>query len=101
MITCPSSGTGATATQGDFTITLDDGPVQLLIDGSANGATSTYAPTQDTFSISSQILLSDNKDDFTSDSKDSRLYIYEVISPGYTKLWTHSSLKQYIQARPW
>jgi hypothetical protein len=100
-IACPGSGTAASATQGDFTITLDDGPVQLLIDGSANGATSTYAPTQDTFSISSQILLSDNKNDFSSDNKDSRIYIYEVISPGYTKLWTHSSLKQYIQARPW
>jgi hypothetical protein len=100
-IACPGSGTAASATQGDFTITLNDGPVQLLIDGSANGATSTYAPTQDTFSISSQILLSDNKIDFSSDDKDSRIYIYEVISPGYTKLWTHSSLKQYIQARPW
>ena len=30
---CPSSGTAVSAGQGSFTITLDDGPVQFLIDG--------------------------------------------------------------------
>ena len=39
---CPSSGTAVSAGQGSFTITLDDGPVQFLIDGSTTTSSSTY-----------------------------------------------------------
>ena len=98
---CPASGTAAAAGQGSFTITLDDGPVQLLIDGSSLTQSSWYGPTLDTMTISSQIKLSENKDDFSTEPQDPRIYLYEVVSPGYAKMWTHSSLKQYIEARPW
>jgi hypothetical protein len=98
---CPSSGTSATSDQGNFTVTLDDGPIQFLIDGSSTSASSTYIPTLDTFAITSQKTLTDNKEDFNTEPQDPRIYLYEVISPGYSKMWTHSSLKQYIEARPW
>jgi hypothetical protein len=98
---CPSSGTTVTSSQGDFTVTLDDGPIQFLIDGSSTSASSTYIPTLDTFAITSQKTLTDNKEDFSTEPQDPRIYLYEVISPGYSKMWTHSSLKQYIEARPW
>jgi hypothetical protein len=98
---CPSSGTAASTGQGSFTIILNDGPVQFLIDGSTTTATSTYTPTFDTFSITSQLKLEENKEDFSTEPNDSRIYLYKVVSPGYAKMWTHSSLKQYIQARPW
>jgi hypothetical protein len=98
---CPSSGATVTSSQGDFTVTLDDGPIQFLIDGSSTSAYSTYIPTLDTFAITSQKTLTDNKEDFNTEPQDPRIYLYEVISPGYSKMWTHSSLKQYIEARPW
>ena len=98
---CPSSGTAVSAGQGSFTITLDDGPVQFLIDGSTTTSSSTYNPTFDSFAITSQILLSSYKSDFSSYPKDPRIYLYQVISPGYKRMWVHSSLEQYIQARPW
>jgi len=98
---CPASATAVAAGQGSFTITLDDGPVQFLIDGSTTTASSTYIPTLDTFAISSQIKLTENKDDYSTEPEDPRIYLYEVVSPGYAKMWSHSSLKQYIEARPW
>ena len=98
---CPSSGTAVTSGQGSFKITLDDGPVQFLIDGSTTGSSVTYNPTFDSFAITSQIQLSNDKSDFSSYSNDPRLYLYEVISPNYKRMWVHSSLKQYIEARPW
>ena len=97
----PSSGTSVSSGQGSFAITLDDGPVQFLIDGSTTTASSAYNPTFDSFSITSQILLTKQKKDFSSYPNDPRIYLYEVISPGYKRMWVHSSLKQYIQARPW
>ena len=27
--------------------------------------------------------------------------MYPTVSPGYARMWVHSSLKQYIEARPW
>ena len=98
---CPASGTGVTAGQGSFTISLDDGPVQVLVDGSTTTASASFIPTFDTFSVTSQQVLKENKDDFSTEPEDPRIYLYETVSPGYTKMWTHSSLKQYIQARPW
>jgi hypothetical protein len=98
---CPASGAAISAGQGDFTIQLDDGPVQFMIDGSTTNASITYAPTFDTFTVSSQLQIGVNKADFESEPGEPRLYIYEVVSPGYAKMWAHSSLKQYIQVRPW
>jgi hypothetical protein len=98
---CPASGAAISAGQGDFTIQLDDGPVQFLIDGSTTTASITYAPTLDTFAVSSQFQIGVNKVDFESSPDDTRIYLYEVVSPGYAKMWAHSSLKQYIQVRPW
>ena len=98
---CPSSGTAVTSGQGSFTITLDDGPVQFLIDGSTTGSSVTYNPTFDSFSITSQIKLSSEKTDFSTYPNDPRIYLYEIISPQYKRMWVHSSLRQYIEARPW
>ena len=98
---CPASGAAATSGQGSFTITLDDGPVQFLIDGSTITASVTYTPTYDQFSITSQIQLTKNKADFSSYPSDPRIYLYSTISPKYERMWLHSSLKQYIEARPW
>lgn len=98
---CPASGTAVSAGQGSFTITLDDGPVQFLIDGSTTTASLTYTPTYDQFAITSQITLTDNKNDFSSYVADPRIYLYPTVSPGYARMWVHSSLNQYIQARPW
>ena len=98
---CPSSGTAVTSGQGSFQITLDDGPVQFLIDGSTTGSSVTYNPTYDTFAITSQIKLSSDKSDFSSYPNDPRIYLYEIISPQYKRMWVHSSLKQYIEVRPW
>ena len=89
------------AGQGSFTITLDDGPVQFLIDGSTTTASLTYTPTYDQFAITSQITLTENKNDFSSYTSDPRIYLYPTVSPGYARMWVHSSLKQYIEARPW
>ena len=98
---CPASGTAVSSGQGSFTITLDDGPVQFLIDGSTTTASLTYTPTYDQYAITSQILLSDQKSDFSSYTNDARVYLYPTVSPGYSRMWIHSSLKQYIQARTW
>ena len=98
---CPSSGTAATSGQGSFKITLDDGPVQFIIDGSTTGSSVAYNPTFDSFAITSQVKLSSEKTDFSTYPNDPRIYLYEVISPNYKRMWVHSSLKQYIQARPW
>ena len=89
------------AGQGSFTIKLDDGPVQFLIDGSTTTASLTYTPTYDQFAITSQITLTENKNDFSSYTSDPRIYLYPTVSPGYARMWVHSSLKQYIEARPW
>jgi len=72
-----------------------------LVDGSTTTASASFIPTLDTFSVTSQQVLKENKDDFSTEPEDPRIYLYETVSPGYTKMWTHSSLKQYIQARPW
>jgi hypothetical protein len=98
---CPASGAAVGGGQASFTITQDDGPVQILIDGSTTTASSTYLPTFDTFAITSQILLTENKNDFSTETNDPRMYLYETISPGYTRMWVHSSLRQYVEARPW
>ena len=98
---CPTSGTAVSSGQGSFTITLDDGPVQFLIDGSTTTASLTYTPTYDQFAITSQILLSNAKIDFSSYTSDPRIYLYPTVSPGYSRMWVHSSLRQYIEARPW
>ena len=98
---CPASGTAISAGQGSFTITIDDGPFQFLIDGSTTASSSTYNPTFDSFAITSQIKLSSYKTDFSSYPYDPRIYLYEIVSPGYKRMWVHSSLEQYIQARPW
>ena len=98
---CPVAGTAVAGGQGDFTITQDDGPVEFSIQGSSTGSSATYNPTFDTFAITSQILLTENKADFTTEPNDPRIYLYEVISPGYARMWAHSSLRQYIEARPW
>lgn len=99
--TCPASGTAVGAGQGSFTITQDDGPIQFLIDGSSTGVSKTFLPTFDNYAITSQVILSDNNADFTSNSNDPRMYLYETVSPGYRRMWVHSSLGQYIEARPW
>ena len=98
---CPASVATPGAGEGTFTLTQNDGPVQFLIDGSTTGVTNTFNPTFDTFAITSQILLTDNKNDFSTNTNDPRMYLYEVVSPGYSRMWVHSSLKQYIEARPW
>ena len=98
---CPSSGTTLSSGQGNFDITLDDGAIQFLIDGSSTGQASSYFPKFDTIAATSLWQLAQNKIDFSGEPEDPRLYLYEVFSPGYAKMWVHSSLKQYIQARPW
>jgi hypothetical protein len=42
-----------------------------------------------------------NQKSFELEKLDPRLYIYEVFGIGYSKTWVHSSLKQYIEVRPW
>ena len=98
---CPASGTAVTSGQGSFTITLNDGPVQFLIDGSTTTASVTYTPTYDQYSITSQIQLIKNKAGFSSYPSDPIIFLYSTISPGYERMWLHSSLRQYIEARPW
>ena len=98
---CPSSGTPLSSGQGNFDITLNDGAIQFLIDGSSTGQYSSYFPRFDTIAATSLWQLDQNKIDFSGQPEDPRLYLYEVFSPGYAKMWVHSSLKQYIQARPW
>lgn len=95
---CPTAGT---AGQGSFTIVQDDGPIQFLVDQSTTTVSNTYNPTFDTFTITSQILIGENKVDFSTNVNDPRMYIYEIISPEYKKMWVHSSLAQYIEARSW
>lgn len=46
-------------------------------------------------------MLADQKTDFSSYTNDARVYLYPTVSPGYSRMWIHSSLKQYIQARTW
>ena len=98
---CPAAGTASTSSQGDFTITQNDGPIQFLIDQSATSSSLTFNPFSDSFAKTSQFVLQRNNEDFSSDETDPRIYIYSVISPEYERLWVHSGLAQYIQARPW
>lgn len=98
---CPAAATTPSSSQGSFTITLDDGAVQFLIDGSTTTNSISYLPEFDQFSVTSQILLADNTEDFETDSTDPRIYLYEVSSPNYNRMWVHSSSRQYIEARPW
>ena len=98
---CPASGTAVSSGQGSFTITQDDGPIEFLISGSTTTSAVSYMPTFDTFTITSQILLTENKNDFSTQTNDPRMYLYEVISPGYKRMWVHSPLRQYVEARPW
>jgi len=98
---CPAAGTAVGAGQGSFTIVQDDGPIQFLVDQSTTTVSNTFNPTFDTFAITSQILLGENKVDFSTNVNDPRMYLYEVMSPGYKRMWAHSSLIQYIEARPW
>ena len=98
---CPASGTAVSTGQGSFTITQDDGPIEFLISGSTTTSAVSYMPTFDTFTITSQILLTENKNDFSTQTNDPRMYLYEVISPGYKRMWVHSPLRQYVEARPW
>ena len=98
---CPASGAAIVAGKGNFLITLDDGPVQFLIDGSSTGASINYLPDTDTFSVTSQNLLRENNADYTDDTNSPRMYVYEVSSPGYAHPWIHLFHKQYLQARPW
>ena len=98
---CPVAATTPSSSQGSFTITLDDGAVQFLIDGSTTTNSISYLPEFDQFSVTSQILLADNTEDFETDSTDPRIYLYEVSSPNYNRMWVHSSSRQYIEARPW
>ena len=98
---CPASGTAASGGQGDFTIIQNDGPVQFVVDGDATTSSNTLSPLTDTFAVSSQSILQENRWAFANDSSDPRIYLYEVVSPGYERPWVHSGLEQYIQARPW
>jgi hypothetical protein len=86
---------------GLFEITLNDGPIQFTIRDSQYFESKSFYPKDDTFSISSQKLLLTNKEDFSSEPNDPRIYIYEVVGPGYSKTWVHSSSFSYIEARPW
>ena len=78
-----------------------DGPVVFNIQDSSTTAHITFLPDTDTFTVSSLNILQQNKEDSETEPSDSRLYIYEVVGPNYSKVWVHSSLKQYIEARPW
>ncbi|CAI2386021.1 unnamed protein product [Moneuplotes crassus] len=98
---CPISGTTASSNQGDFKLTLNDGPVQFIIDASSAKSTSTYLPKFDTFAVTSQNQLRENKESFSGDQKDPRMYIYELSSPSFSQTWIHLFLKQYLQARVW
>jgi hypothetical protein len=98
---CPSSGTSPSGGQGSFTITLNDGPVSFLIFGSSTSKHVTYGPDKDTFAVTSQNIIRDDADDFSNAPKESRIYIYEIVSPNYAKMWVHSSLRQYLEIRPW
>jgi hypothetical protein len=93
---CPGIGTIPA-----LAITLNDGPIVLTIKDSATTTTKSYLPTFDDFAITSSIKLTENKNDFSTDSYDPRIYIYEIVSPDYKKMWVHSSKMQYIEARPW
>ncbi|CAI2364557.1 unnamed protein product [Moneuplotes crassus] len=98
---CPQAKEIPEAWQGNFDITLNDGPVQILIDGSTIENSVSYNPTLDTFAVSSQNQLRTNKEEFSKEDKDPKIFIYELVSPGYSQTWLHSFLKQYLQARPW
>ena len=98
---CPAAGTAIGSNQGDFSITLDDGPVQFTIDSSPTPSSSTYLPKFDTFAVTSQNKLRENAQDFSGDKNDPRMYIYELSSPSFSHTWIHLFLKQYLQARVW
>ncbi|CAI2372474.1 unnamed protein product [Moneuplotes crassus] len=98
---CPSSGTPISSGQGNFKLSLDDGPIQFLIDSSPTPASSTYAPKFDTFAVTSQNRLLENREEFSGNPKDPRMYIYEIMSPNLAQTWVHIFLKQYLQARVW
>ena len=98
---CPTPVTPPSASQGDFQLTLDDGPIQFLIDSSATPVSSTFAPKFDTFAVTSQNKLRENKEEFSADSEDSRMYFYEIVSPNLAEIWIHIFLKEYLEARVW
>ena len=98
---CPEASDPVQPGQSVLNIKLADGPVVLNIQDSPPTEHVTFFPATDTFANSSLNVLQKNKKDFSEESSDSRLYIYDVIGPGYSKVWAHSSLKQYIEARPW
>ncbi|CAI2361318.1 unnamed protein product [Moneuplotes crassus] len=98
---CPASGTVATSAQGDFSLTLDDGPIQFVIDSSPTTASVTYAPTLDTLSVTSQNQLRTHKEAFSRDSKSTKMFVYEISSPNFAHTWIHLFSKQYLQARVW
>lgn len=98
---CPDITSPAEKDQGDFKITLNDGPVEFSIKDSSTDQGVSFYPKVDSFSIASREVLRENQKSFSEEPSDPRIYIYEVIGPGYSKTWVHSSLKQYIEARPW
>ena len=98
---CPNSGDPISSGQAEFSITLNDGPIQFLIDGSSTNAGVTYNPTFDTFSVTSQNLLRKNAEEFSNDPNSPNLYAYTMVNPRYAQTWIHLFLKQYLQVRPW
>jgi hypothetical protein len=80
---------------------LKDGPIQFINKESIFTEKVFYYSDYDMFNSASRKQLQAVRSDFEHDSSDPRLYIYEVYGIGYSKTWVHSSLKQYIEARPW
>ena len=98
---CPASGTTPIPGQTSITITLNDGPVNFQIDGSKTTQNVAYGPDKDTLAVTSQNDIRTNAEDFSNAPKESRIYIYEVVGPFYQRMWVHSSLRQYLEIRPW
>jgi hypothetical protein len=94
---CPNAGN----TKATFTISLDDGPISLLMSDGDTTSTHSFLPTFDDFAITSLNILTDNNNDFSSAQYDPRIYLYEIVSPDYKRMWVHSQKKQFIEARPW
>jgi len=98
---CSSKTNSLNQVKGDFNLTLNDGPIQFSIRDAPILQSERYSQQYDSFSVSSQKILLKNKINFSSEPSDPRIYIYEVVSPDYSKTWVHSSSRQYIEARPW
>ena len=101
IVACPTFNSPLIQSQGSFNILLKDGPVQFTIDGSKPITNVSFYNSKDSFNFASQKVLEQNKENFGSEPLDPRIYIYEIIGPNYSKTWVHSSMKQYIEARPW